>query len=304
MESAIHAKRKIDAIISIRQDNNARTVTITGMNTAAEHLTGYRTAELSGQKFSNILAPRVNEIIDGYLEYGSSEDFASVARRIPNFQIVSKGKKIVPTSMKVFNVVSTKDNVQEYELLMRDLTLINKLAELKELILNSSNTIKERDPDTGLPSINSVVYAIETSYDFLNQHSSIEVCFALLEVTNLDYYSEHYGEYVGYDLVGTLGSIVKKCLRTEDMIGYMGNGVIGMVLVDCNLDNAKTAVQRTKAKLKTAKINMQNGREAALTIGISYTQIRKDRPMTSMLQRCEAGLNSILNRGGEGIVQV
>lgn len=304
MQSAIHAKRKIDAIISIRQDNKARSLTVTGMNEAAERLTGYSVAELTGKKFNLILPPRIRDIVEGYLEYEGENDFAAVARRIPNFQIVSKNQKVVPTSMKVFNLVEGAADAHDYELLMRDLTLINKLAELKELILNSANTIQEKDQDTGLPSINSVVFAVDTSYSFLEQHSAIEVCFGLVEVTNIDYYRENYGEYVANELIGTLGSIVKKCLRVEDVIGYMGNDVIGVVLIDCNLENAKTAIQRTKAQIGTAKITMQNGKAASLSVGIAYTNIRKDMPMAQMIERCEAGLNSILNHGGEGVVQV
>ncbi len=305
MKSAIHAKRKTDAIISIRQDNTSQSLTILNMNKAAEKLTGYSAQQVAGKSFNNILSPRVNEILMGYIEFGASgSDFAAVARKIPNFQVLSIKGEIVPVSVKVFNLVGLNGNIQEYEILMRDITLIKKLEELKEIILQSQNQLEEKDPDTGLPSINSVVYALDTSYSFTTQYSSIEVCFALIEITNLGYYGETYGDYIAYEIIGLLGNVVKKCCRTEDVIGYMGEGVIGVVLIDCNLESAKNVINRIKTKVDSAKITLQKGTAISLSLSLAYTEVRKERNMVAMIDACEEGLNRNIERGGEGIVQV
>jgi PAS domain S-box-containing protein len=304
MKSAIHTKRKIDAVISIKQDNAAKKITITSMNAAAERLVGYSSPEAIGKDFKTILAPRVNEILDGYLEFGSSaNDFAGVARRIPNFQILSKKGEIINASLKVFNLVGAGD-VQEYELLMRDITLIKKIAELKEIIANNPGTIQDKDERTGLPSINTVVYAIDTSYSFLNQYAAIDVCFALVELGNYNYYKQNYSEYIAAEVTGTLGAIVKKCLRSEDVIGYMSDGILGLVLLDCNMESAKSVFGRMKKKVETAKVTMQNGQAVTISLAIAYTQIRKDRDMSPMITACEDGLNRIAGGGGAGVVQV
>lgn len=304
MKSAIHAKRKTDAIIAIRQDNTARQILITNMNRAAEQLVGYNAKEAVGKPLNSILAPRVNDLLSGYLEFGSgNSDFAVVARRIPNFQILSKKGIIVSASLKVFNLVGQGENIQEYELLMRDITLIKKIDELKEMILTSEGSIEDKDPQTGLPSINSIVHALDTSYSFLGQHSAIEVCFALIEIGNIKYYAENYGEYVAYEVLGTLGHVVNKCCRNEDIVGYMGDGVIGMVLIDCNLESAKIVINRIKKKIDTSKIIMQNGQPLTLLLSISYTQVRKEQEMVAMIDVCEAGLDRIARSGGEGVVQ-
>lgn len=304
MKSAIHAKRKTDAIIAIRQDNTAREILITNMNRAAEQLTGYNAREAAGKTLNSILSPRVNDLLSGYLEFGSgNNDFAIVARRIPNFQILSRKDIIVPVSLKVFNLVGQGENIQEYELLMRDITLIKKIEELKEIILHSEDTLSDNDAQTGLPSINSVVHALDTSYSFLEQHSSIEVSFALMEVGNIAYYAENYGEYTAYEVLGTLGHVVKKCCRNEDIVGYMGDGVIAMVLIDCNLESAKFVINRIKSKIDNSKITMQNGQPLSLSLSISYTQLRKERDMVAMIDVCEAGLDRVAKSGGEGVVQ-
>lgn len=305
MKSAIHTKRKTDAIISIRQDNSEKRVIITNLNKAAEALTGYLAKELIDKNFDSILPARIKELLSGYLEFDDGDsDFAIVARRIPNFQILTKKGEMVVVSLKVFNLVSQGANFQEYELLMRDLTLISKISELKELIVSSENTITARDPQTGMPSINSVVYALDTSYNFLKQYNAIDVCFLLTKISNINYYSETYGEYVASEILGTLGTMMKKCCRAEDMVGYMGNGIIGVVLLDCNLESAKIVINRIKTKVDTAKVTMQNGQQVVLSLGIAYTQIKKGQEMLAMIDACDAGLIRLNSRGGEGLVQV
>lgn len=299
MKSAINSKRKIDAIISIRQDNTAKKITILNMNQAAEKILGCSALELIGKNFNMILPPRINEILGGYLDFSENSDFGTVARRIPNFQLVSKKGAVVSVSLKVFNLVG-----HDYELLLRDLTLINKIAELKQIIMSHPNEIDDKDPSTGLPSINNVVYAIDTAHTFIKQSTDIDVCFGLVEIGNYNYYLKTYGQYVAAEIIGTIGSFIRKCLRSEDVIGYMDDGVVGIVLIDCNLESAKMVFKRMKTKLESASITMQNGQKVTTSLAIAYTQIKKDRPMPPMISSCEHGLEEIRKRSGNGIVQV
>lgn len=305
MKSAIHTKRKIDAVVSIRQDSVSRKITVTNMNAAAERLFGYGAKEISGKNFNSLLPPRINEILDEYMDFENEAlDFAMVARRIPNFQILSKKGEIISASLKVFNLVGQGGGIQEYELLMRDITLIKKIAELKEFITNNPDGIQEKDEETGLPSINTVVYAIDAAYSFIGQHSSLDVSFAMVEVGNLEYYRQNYSPYVVNEIIGTLGTIIKKCLRAEDVIGYMGDGILALVLIDCNVESARSVFGRVQKKVASSKITMQDGQGVSLSLGIAYTQMRKDRDMTPMINACEEALDKIANRGGEGITQV
>jgi len=305
MKSAIHTKRKTDALIAIKQDNTAKKITITNMNKAAEILTGYSAREAVGKSFNEILTPRVNELLNGYIEFDEDDsDFAMVARKIPNFQILSRKGDILPVSLKVFNVVSSGVGTQEYELLMRDVTLIKNIAELKEKVKSNESKIEAKDPQTGLPTIDSIVYAVDLSYYFMEQHHAIEACLVLFEVGNISYYKETYGEYVAYDIIGMLGGMVKKCCREEDVVSYMGDGIIGLVLIDCNAQDAKVVLRRIINRVNTSKMTMQNGKPINLALAVSFTQMRQDREVVDMINACENGLNKIASEGGDGVVQV
>jgi PAS domain S-box-containing protein len=305
MKSAINTKRKTDALIAIEQNNLAKRITITNVNKAAEILTGYSASEVIGKDFSDIIAPRVNELLNGYIEFDHEDsDFAMVARKIPNFQIQSRKGEIFPVSLKIFNLVRTGADTQEYELLMRDVTLIKNIAELKEKVKNSESAIETKDPQTGLPTIDSIVYAIDLSYYFMEQHHAIEACFVLVEVGNIGYYKQTYGEYVAYDTIGMLGGMIKKCCREEDVVSYMGDGVIGLVLIDCNAQDAKIVLKRILSRVSSSKITMQNGKPINLALAVSFTQMRQDREVADMINACENGLNKLASERGEGLIQV
>lgn len=309
MKTAINAKRRTDAIISIRQDNVARNITIQHMNGAAERLTGYTITDILNQNFSTILSPRVNQLISEDLEFSSENviamnDFASVARKIPNFQILSKNGEVIPVSIKVFNLVGNNRNIQEYELLIRDITLISKIEELKDIMRRSEGTIQEKDPDTGLMSINSIVFALDTSYAFLKQYHAIDVCFALIEISNIRKIAEQHGEPIALKLIGALGNIVKKCCRKEDIVGYMGDGIVGMVLIDCNSQGMEIVLKRIRATVSSAKITLQGNQSIILPLSISYSQLRTDKQLPEMIDACENGLERIADKGGDGVVQV
>jgi len=305
MKSAINTKRKTDALIAILQDNHEKKITITNMNKAAEILTGYAAREVMGKNFSDILAPRVNELLNNYIEFDQDDsDFAIVARKIPNFQIRSRKGEIFPVSLKVFNLVGRGIDTHEYELLMRDVTLIKNMAELKDKIKTSGSKIEAKDQQTGLATVDSIVYAVDLSYHFMEQHHAIEACLALIEVGNIGYYKETYGEYVAYDTIGMLGGMVKQCCREEDVVSYMGDGVIGLVLIDCNAQDAKIVLRRVVSRVNASKMTMQNGKPINLALAVSFTQMRQERPIEDMLNACESGLNKIASEGGEGIIQV
>ncbi len=83
----------------------------------------------------------------------------------------------------------------------------------------------------------------------------------------------------------------------------MGDGVIGVVLIDCNLENAKSVIGRVETSIYKTNIPMLDGQVITPAIGISYTQITNGREMQTMISDCEVGLGKILQSGGVGIVQ-
>jgi diguanylate cyclase (GGDEF)-like protein/PAS domain S-box-containing protein len=303
MKATISAKRKGDALITVRQNNRDKKLEIARMNVAAEKLTGYPSVEILGKNLQIVLADRIRETISDYIDFEDpSSDFASVARKIPNFQVLNKNGREVPVSLKVFYLISSEADKPEYELLMRDITLIKRMEELKEQLASNSD-LGATDPITDLPSNAAVQSALQIAHSFV-QNDPIEVSFVVAAVDNLGGYIDSYGEDVAIALVKSVAEEVKKTCRDEDIIGYLGEGDLGVVLLDCNTDNANAVLKRVKRNVMLRPIILINGKEVSVSISIAFIQLKAEYDLQSVYDACRETVVSIQQEGGDSIREV
>jgi diguanylate cyclase (GGDEF)-like protein/PAS domain S-box-containing protein len=303
MKATISAKRKGDALITLRQDNKQKKLEIAKMNVAAEKLTGYPSTEILGKSLQVILSERVRETISDYMDFDdSASDFATVARKIPNFQILNKKGREVPVSLKVFYLISSEANKPEYELLMRDVTLIKRMEELKDM-LSSNSELGAIDTLTDLPSADAIQSALQIAHSFV-QNDPIEVSFAVAAIDNLNNYVQNYGEDVAIGLVKSVAEIIKQTCRDEDIVGYLGDGDLGVVLLDCNTDNTNSVLNRVKRNITGKPIKLLNGKEAKITASMSFIQLKAEYDMDSLYNATRETVVNVQNGGGNAIREV
>ena len=83
--------RSNDAVITICQNNAAKSIEITGLNKAGEELLGYRTSDLKGKPLFFILPPRIANMLKEYVEYESdANDVGQVLAKVQSFSTVSQ----------------------------------------------------------------------------------------------------------------------------------------------------------------------------------------------------------------------
>ncbi|PIR39104.1 MAG: hypothetical protein COV35_04380 [Alphaproteobacteria bacterium CG11_big_fil_rev_8_21_14_0_20_39_49] len=279
METTLSAKRKGDALITIRQHNNNKVVEVVGMNPAAEKLTGYKPEELVGGRIASLLPDRINESLEENIEFEDpSYDFASVARKIPNFQVKNKNGKKIEVSMKIFYLTSKNPTVQDYEILLRDIRLIKKIEELKNEIASEMN-------GRGSTDISTLMHAYNTAYKFIAE-DPIEVTFVTLGIDNFSKLASH-DEMTVSKVINKYTDIIKKTCRNEDIAAHIENGVIGLVLLDCNTQNAKDVIiNRIIDNISSKTIGLFDGTEFNTTLTVCYTQLIADDNPTDIFNAC------------------
>lgn len=297
----ISAKRKNDAVVTICQNNQKKAVEILELNRAAERLTGYSADKLMQQPLALILPDDVKEQLESYVEFDTTgeADVASVLRKVLHFNIKNHQGKIVPVSMKVFYVLSEDANPR-YELLMRDVTLQNHLEELKTRFHAS----KEKDETTGLASAATIEDGLSLLADAMQQ-SSIEATFTLMKVDNLDQLTtENDPDSEAHILKEAGKSIIAAC-RTEDIVGYLGNGLIAAILLDCNTEDAKVVLNRIRMKAESTPIttNAANpDKRTSISISIGFAEIATNSTKDTLVEHCQAALDKAQKEGGNRIV--
>ncbi|MCE3233106.1 MAG: response regulator PleD [Rickettsiaceae bacterium] len=302
MKATISAKRKGDALITLCQNNTEKRLEIEKMNLAAEKLTGYPSGELIGKNLELVLPDRVRETVSEYVDFTEEAgDFASVARKIPNFQILNKSGREIPVSLKVFYLISETHDKLEYELLMRDITLIKRMEELKDTLAANSD-LGAVDDQIDIPSEAALGSALQIAHEFI-ENDPIEVSFAIVAIDNMPAYLAASGEAAVNIMIKDVANEIQKTCRDEDIIGYLGNGQIGLLLLDCNTDNAKSVLGRVKKNILGKGIKLDE-KDPKLSLTIAYIQIQADYDMEKLISVSRETVNALQAQGGNVMTEV
>lgn len=251
----ISAKRKIDAVLTVSQNNNNQSIDIVAANRAASRLTGVDIEKLEHSAFIDILPDNLKETVESMVEFDAqgTRDLASVLRRMFHFSIKKPNGDVIPVSLKVFYVLS-EDMNPRYELLMRDVTLIKQLEELREQSLESQSHNTHLDEQTGLAQTDTLVNSLNLVSQFMHGSGSIEATFVAVGIDEIDKLTKKYGEASAPNLIKQLGAELRKVCRAEDTVALIDDKTIGLVLLDCNTDDAQHVLNRYRLKVNNTGI--------------------------------------------------
>src|SRR5690242_5310698 len=99
--------RSNDAVITICQNNAAKSIEITEINKPAEDLLGYTNTELLKKPLHHILPPRIGTLLEEYVEFkGDASDVGEVLAKVQSFSIVGRDDKETGYRLKVVRAES------------------------------------------------------------------------------------------------------------------------------------------------------------------------------------------------------
>ncbi|WP_246168527.1 hypothetical protein [Wolbachia endosymbiont of Ctenocephalides felis wCfeT] len=129
MEESITARRKDDAVISVCQDNEKKTLLILGLNQVASDLLKYEKESLLNRPLVDILNVRVADSIKDSLDYTEDGyDLLDILHKVIDFSLIDAKWQIIRVKVKVFRTTQFVSNKINYELLIRDISLFYKLG--------------------------------------------------------------------------------------------------------------------------------------------------------------------------------
>lgn len=301
MQSTVSAKRKNDAVITVCQNNRSHRIEIEGANKAAERLTGYLHSELQDKELKIILPDKIRDILESYLEFEDiGNDLAAVLRKVPEFRILNKEGREIPVSLKVFYVIASHAEKPQFELLMRDITLLREMEELRQKIIESQ---KESDlteyADIGVADAELVQSNLELIHSFVKDHF-FEASFTVMQVDQLATLEELHGKGVTNEVLKHVCDITRQSLREADILGYMGDGYIGLTLFDCNGEDAKLVLNRLRMAIESKPVG-DKGSGEPVTVSIGFMQLVPNTEVETIISMCYDASQKARDAGGNRI---
>ena len=271
----ISVSRKNDAVISVCQNNDSKTIEIQQMNEAATALIGYTAEELVGKSLLDIVGPAVKDNIESYLEFEEGgNDLASVLTKTRRMQLISNKGDIVPVSLKIFSVVAAYKNAR-FELLMRDNSFSEKMEQLKD----------DYEKDT-LPGLEF----FEKSFELVSRsvsNNNIIACLVVLSITGYKLLIDCLPEENVKVLLNEIAQRYYSTSRLDDTIGYLGEGKIGLFIVDCPPQTISRVIERITGKITATPITLPNDEFISVTVQSRYTPVTKDATLKELIALCE-----------------
>lgn len=300
-QETISAKRKNDAVITVCQNNVEGKLVVEGLNRAAEKLTGYRQLELMDRSLVKVLPESIGEILTSDLDYqDTASDLASILRKIPDFHVLNRKGNEIPVSLKVFYMVSQDASKIKFEILMRDIALMQKLDELKRQIQAQEDY---HSSVNGLLAESAILHNLQQIHEFFQSYV-LEVSVIVIAIDELDQLTSQM-DVTKDQVMAVIGKQLKSSFRTDDLVGVIGHKYLCAILFDCSADDAQKALIRVKNKIESkALIIPEAAKPVNCKVSVGYMQIAPDISPKEALDKCKGALTKAQEAGGSRIYEV
>jgi diguanylate cyclase (GGDEF)-like protein len=295
--------RSNDAVLTICQNNKAKSIEISGVNPVAEQLLGYASGDLSGLPLKGILPPRIADLLAEYVEYGhDGHDVGNVLSKVQSFSVIDKDGREEGYRLKVVRAESTPEKAM-FKLVLQDRMGIRKNEQLRQAIQENFKGHEVLDSATGLPDRQSLAKDIELM-GYYNRKGEVRSCFAVLQLDHFDPIIEQYGPATGTALLRHIAGLSRQNLRPDDVVGVLSTKRIGVLLLDTTPESARMVFNRLRWQIAANPFMLPDKTTLGLSVSISFTNIIAHGSDKKLIDACEEAMDGLAPGSANGLVEV
>lgn len=295
--------RSNDAVITICQNNSAKSIEITDLNKPAEELLGYKNAELAKSPLWKILPPRIGSLLEEYVEFSSEGgDVGQVLGKVQSFAIVGRDEKETGYRLKVVRAEST-GNMITFKLVLQDRLGLRKNEALRKAIQENFHGHEVIDPDTGLPDRNSLAKDIEL-VGYYNSKNNMRTCFSVLQLDHYDNLFSQYGRPACLAMIKHIAGICRQNLRPEDVVGSISHKRIGVILLDTTPETARMVANRLRWQIASNPFVLPDRTNVGLSVSVSFCGISGRISDKKLIDDCAAVLDGLKANSANALIEV
>ena len=284
--------RSNDAVITICQNNVAKSIEITDVNKAGEDLLGYSAKEIKGKPLLQILPPRIADMLKEYVEYESdANDVGHVLSKVQSFSTIGHDGKEYGYRLKVVRTESNGSNII-FNLVLQDKTGLRKNEALRKAIQDNFRGHEVIDTDTGLPDR----YSLGTDIELMGYYSNkgdLRSCFAIMQLDHYDELLSQYGRTTCQSIIKHVATLSRNTLRPDDVVGLINYKRLGILLLDTSIESARMAVNRLRWQIAANPYVLPDRTNVGMSVSISFSRIGGRVSDKTVLEYCENTLESM-----------
>ena len=286
--------RNNDAVLTVCQNNDAKTITISGANRTACELTGLEPADLLGKSLESFLPKRIIELLHEYVEFGNNaNDVGAVLGKVSSFSLLDKNGMEKSYKIKVMQIDSGAGSLF-FSLMLRDSTEMRKSEAAIKVIQENFKGHESIDLPTGLPDRNSFIKSMDLMRRYSNS-GSVEACFAVLQIDDSTAVKEQYGSDIFNKIIKHTAFIAQQSLRSDDVLASVGNCRIGVLLVGANYNSARMVFNRLRWQIAASPYILPDETPIGFSVSMVFGTIDGSKEGAELLKASEDSLSETSN---------
>ena len=194
------------------------------------------------------------------------------------------------------------DGVQHYHQAKANRVLSEKSASKIKGLTQKLSHQALHDPLTGLDTRHSFEIRLDRALE-LSQNEGLVHAVCYLDLDHFHIINDSYGIAVGDRLLQGLAKLLKSGRRKADMVARLAGDRFGILLDNCNLEEARKIIQLLHQRLKDFHLEYDN-KKIGISVSIGLTPITsEDESVTAIIRTAEA-VCSLVREKGQNILHV
>lgn len=279
--------RANDAVLTICQNNGAKSIEIIDVNDALAGMVGYGAKELSGKNLSEMVPDRLSELLSEYVEYeDDANDVGMVLSKVQNFGLKAKSGQEKKFRLKVVRGESTRDRLT-FRLVLQDTTDAKKDDALRNLIQENFKGHEVLHPEIGVPDRKSLEKDIELVV-YYHHKAELRASFVLIRPDHIHDIDDQYGSRQRVLLMKHIVHVCRGNLRPGDVVGALDSHTLGVLLLDATGDSTRMVANRLRWQIAAQPFGLPDRGDLSLTASMSYSNIDGVKAAPELIAACEA----------------
>lgn len=284
--------RSNDAVLTVCQNNKAKSIEIVDLNSEAVTLVGYENAELVGRKLMPMLPERLAELLSEYVEYEeNANDLGAVLSKLQNFSLKGKNHSEKTFRLKVVRGESTKEKLI-FRLVLQDTMHSRKDDALRRMMQDNFKGHEVLHPAMGVPNRHSLEKDVELAI-YYHRKTEIRASFVAVQVDHMKALFQQYGAEQCAGLLKHVAHVCRSNLRPSDVVGAASDTQLGILLLDAVADATRMVANRMRWQVAAQPYTLPDNSLLSVSVSMVYMDIDGTLSAEQLVDSCVDPLTAL-----------